>query len=70
MDKTSFGIVAEKSSVFLSFGVWSIIASSSSLNPIFNISSASSNTTVSTFEISILFLFIKSTNLPGVAETI
>ena len=67
---TSAGIVAENNHTFFVSGVVSNIASISSLNPMFSISSASSNTTYSISFNDIARRLIKSIKRPGVATII
>ena len=64
------GIVAENNKVCLSSGMLFIISSISSMNPIFSISSASSNTRNSTDDKGKFPLLIWSKTLPGVPTTI
>ena len=63
------GIVAENKRVCLSSGILFIISSISSMNPMFNISSASSNTKNSTESKGKVPLLMWSKTLPGVPTT-
>ena len=63
-------MVALNNQVLSRFGVFCKMNSISSLKPIFNISSASSNTTYFIWSKLIALRSIKSINLPGVATTI
>ena len=62
-------MVALNNQILSLLGVFFKINSMSSWKPMFNISSASSNTTYSIFSKLIAFLSIKSINRPGVATT-
>ena len=62
-------MVALNNQILSLFGVFFKINSMSSWNPMFNISSASSNTTYCIFSKLIAFLSIKSIKRPGVATT-
>ena len=67
--RIALGIVAENKAVCLSSGTFDRIVSISSLNPMSNISSASSKTTIFTWSSFNVFLFIWSITRPGVPIT-
>ena len=69
IEAISFGMVAEKSSIFRFSGIAAKISLILSVKPMFNISSASSRMTFFTLLKSTVLRFIKSIKRPGVATT-